>query len=262
MILRRTDILIVDDETIIRDHLFDFLTSQGFKPRSAANINEAQKHLSQQLPDLLISDIRMPDGDGYDLIGAMDSTIPAPPSIIITGCSPIAKLDYLAAMGVGSLIRKPLPLRRLLKTINCLSKPVPEQGTGKRDFSYHLHLHDHILSDLCVHIKEVVSVNPNIGASLQSILRQITAQLIQWCQDQPNTRSVLITAHWDEDEISIVLKPNKGSITTHFKELNANTHLPDTLHGIPSLLFQKSEIFERNNNETHLLIPLSHNLAI
>jgi CheY-like chemotaxis protein len=61
-------VLVVDDEADIREFITTVLESHGIGVRAVASAAAALKELEQFQPDVLVSDIRMPHGDGYDLI--------------------------------------------------------------------------------------------------------------------------------------------------------------------------------------------------
>lgn len=63
-----TSILVVEDEAHIRDEVMDWLTFEGYEVIGAENGREALNILGQSEPDLIISDIRMPEMDGYELL--------------------------------------------------------------------------------------------------------------------------------------------------------------------------------------------------
>lgn len=67
-VLRGVDVLVVDDNPDTRDLIQSILTRYGAKVRTAASAAEALEALNQSLPDVLISDIGMPEEDGYSLI--------------------------------------------------------------------------------------------------------------------------------------------------------------------------------------------------
>jgi CheY-like chemotaxis protein len=66
--LQGLTVLVVDDNPDARDLLEFILASHGAQVRTAASAAEALEALSQSLPDVLISDIGMPEEDGYSLI--------------------------------------------------------------------------------------------------------------------------------------------------------------------------------------------------
>jgi PAS domain S-box-containing protein len=61
-------VLVVDDEADAREFVIAVLSSYGIRARAVASAAEALEELEEFRPDVLLSDIRMPDGDGYSLI--------------------------------------------------------------------------------------------------------------------------------------------------------------------------------------------------
>ena len=59
------DILIVEDEVAIRMSLVDLMEISGFQVRSAENGREGLRKVEEKIPDLIISDVMMPELDGY-----------------------------------------------------------------------------------------------------------------------------------------------------------------------------------------------------
>jgi CheY-like chemotaxis protein len=66
--LSNVSILVVDDEADTRELMRIFLEESGAIVQFAASVDEAWEMIQESPPDLLISDIAMPDRDGYDLI--------------------------------------------------------------------------------------------------------------------------------------------------------------------------------------------------
>ena len=79
-------ILIVEDEPHILDELVDWLTFEGYEVSRAENGQVALALIAQALPDLILSDIRMPILDGQELLGIVraDARLNAVPFIFVT----------------------------------------------------------------------------------------------------------------------------------------------------------------------------------
>jgi CheY-like chemotaxis protein len=69
--LRGVRVLVVDDDRDSRELIKRLLTEHDAKVQLASSADEALKILSASSPDILLSDIGMPDVDGYDLIRAV-----------------------------------------------------------------------------------------------------------------------------------------------------------------------------------------------
>lgn len=78
-------ILIVDDEVTIRELLTGYLTANGYRVTAAASVHEATRLAEKEPPDLLISDLQLEDGDGFEIIERIKRKQPELPVILLTG---------------------------------------------------------------------------------------------------------------------------------------------------------------------------------
>lgn len=81
----KTHILIVDDEATIRELLTGFLTANGYRVTAAGSVHEAIRLAGKEPPDLLISDLQLEDGDGFEIIERIKRKQPDLPVILLTG---------------------------------------------------------------------------------------------------------------------------------------------------------------------------------
>ena|SRR3990170_884874 len=112
-------ILFVDDDPYTLQTLNKSVELFGHKAILAATGWEALKMAAEQLPDLIITDMMLPDMDGLKLIAQLsqDSTT-APIPVVMLSASPevdIAKLSEVA--GAREFLNKPVPLKTLLEII-------------------------------------------------------------------------------------------------------------------------------------------------
>jgi DNA-binding NtrC family response regulator len=77
-------LLIVDDEPAARGTLALLLRKRGHHVTEADGVATAAKRLSESAFDLVITDLRMPDGDGLDVLRAAKGQVPAPEVILLT----------------------------------------------------------------------------------------------------------------------------------------------------------------------------------
>ena len=70
--MKRRSILVIDDEKIILESLKMFLTEKGYEVETAASVAEGRRKFETCSPDAAIMDIRLPDGDGLDLLGGAE----------------------------------------------------------------------------------------------------------------------------------------------------------------------------------------------
>jgi two-component system, OmpR family, KDP operon response regulator KdpE len=108
-------VLVVDDESSIREALSKVLCTEGYEVVSAANGQEAIEKFGQEKIDLLLLDLGLPVKDGWDTLAWLAHVNPLLPIIIITGR--YAQRELAEAAGVDALMEKPLDVPRLLQTI-------------------------------------------------------------------------------------------------------------------------------------------------
>jgi two-component system, NtrC family, response regulator PilR len=111
--MSRQRLLIVDDEASIRDMLAFFFHKRGFEVLTASNFNEGQASALRSTPDLVLSDIKMPDGNGLDLLRKIKADSPKTPVIMITAHT--STPDAIEAMKAGAVdyIAKPFNIEEL-----------------------------------------------------------------------------------------------------------------------------------------------------
>jgi DNA-binding response OmpR family regulator len=108
-------ILIVDDDEQIRESLGKVLRTEGYKVMLAADGQEGIGIFDTRRIDLVLLDLNLPGNGGWEVFGALTSSNPFLPIIIITGREDQQDLAILA--GVGALMEKPLDVPLLVKTI-------------------------------------------------------------------------------------------------------------------------------------------------
>ena len=85
-------ILLVEDEQIIQVLCRRLLGQMGFDLRVAGSVAEAGEAIKDYPPDLLITDLRLPDGDGVEVIMLLKERAADAKVIIVTGSSSTSKI--------------------------------------------------------------------------------------------------------------------------------------------------------------------------
>ena len=101
-------ILIIDDDAIIMESLREFLTMEGFTAIGAKSIIEAREILKNQFIALVITDINLPDGDGFELLALIRDQYPQTVALVITGYGTIESAVESIKMGAFDYLTKPL----------------------------------------------------------------------------------------------------------------------------------------------------------
>ena len=115
-------VLIVDDSQTLRQTVFELLTQQGIKVIEATDGLEAQKKLQDIVPDLVITDLIMPQMNGYELCRWI-KTNPSTQKVPVLICSTKSEeFDRYWGMkqGADAYLTKPFQPAELLKTIKVL----------------------------------------------------------------------------------------------------------------------------------------------
>jgi len=113
-------ILIIDDEALIRKMLKKFLEMNGFQIIVAENGSKGIALFNAHHPDLIITDIIMPEKEGLEIIQEIRKTNPHIQIIAISGggaVDPELYLDLAKKFGAQHSFSKPIDNEKLLRTI-------------------------------------------------------------------------------------------------------------------------------------------------
>lgn len=113
---RIKDILIIDDEEDLCWLLSNSLTGKGYNVSTANTISEAVPCL-REAPDLIFLDLKLPDGDGMDLLPKIKRITPDTLVVIISAYGSEERRLDAKKKGVHSFIDKPLSEEKILSTI-------------------------------------------------------------------------------------------------------------------------------------------------
>lgn len=110
--------LIVDDESSLRTALFRILDRQGFQAVTANSKREAESLMSSETAfDLAMIDLRLPDGDGLDLMSKLKAMHPNCQVIILTGHGTIELAVKATQLGAFHFVTKPFNMEELVSII-------------------------------------------------------------------------------------------------------------------------------------------------
>ena len=122
-------IMVVDDESEIRNIIKEILIEEGYKTLTAASAEEARKLLVEHRPDLVFLDIWMPDQDGIELLKEWSSDqTNFFPVIMISGHATIETAIEATKLGATDFIEKPISIEKLFNAIDAVfSETAQEQ---------------------------------------------------------------------------------------------------------------------------------------
>jgi predicted regulator of Ras-like GTPase activity (Roadblock/LC7/MglB family)/DNA-binding response OmpR family regulator len=123
-------LLVDDDDKFLHSLVLGFDDYKDmFKILTAGNGKLAVEILNSIEVDLLVTDLKMPVMDGFELLAHMASNFPAVPIIVMSAfCTPVIE-DKLQEIGIMGIMEKPFDLDRMAETIIKTLKATSEQGT-------------------------------------------------------------------------------------------------------------------------------------
>jgi CheY-like chemotaxis protein len=122
--MKMREILIADDDPGLRQTLKLALEAAGYHVRVAAHGGEAVSLQQEKPADVLITDIFMPESDGFEAIDRFRQAFPATKIIAMSGDARRARREYLpvaALIGVDATLKKPFKTDELLQALRSLA---------------------------------------------------------------------------------------------------------------------------------------------
>jgi two-component system, OmpR family, catabolic regulation response regulator CreB len=199
----RASVLIVEDEIAIADTLIYALNAQGFTVRYAASLGTARKEITTLRPDLLILDIGLPDGEGFDLCRELRANVVTKtlPIVMLTARS--EEVDRIVGLELGAddYVAKPFSPREVVLRVKAILRRAPQAA----------------LSSAGIEIDAVGQRATYKNTPLD--LTRLELHLLQVLNEQPGrvySRERLLDRVWGRDAESM-----ERTVDTHIKTLRA-----------------------------------------
>lgn len=110
-------LLIVDDEEIARDNMMHVLGKEGYTCHGAGNGAEALEVMAREEIDLVVTDLKMEQMDGIELLEQINRTAPEIPVIMVTGFATVSSAVDALKKGAAHYLGKPVNLDELRRTV-------------------------------------------------------------------------------------------------------------------------------------------------
>jgi DNA-binding NtrC family response regulator len=140
--MKQNNILVVDDDRIILDSLCEFLKLEGYSTVGAESYKQALNYIQRQKFSLVITDVNLPDGGGFELLNIIKKNHPQTVVIIITGYGTIESAVEAIKVGAYDYLTKPivddelrLTIERALKQQSLLSENANLKSQLENKFS-------------------------------------------------------------------------------------------------------------------------------
>jgi len=129
-----TKILVIDDDPLVRNTILRILRTSGFDVVAAEDGVRGMKAFRSETPDLVITDIIMPEQEGIQTILQIRKERPGAKIIAISGGGRVGNADFLSmarSLGADDIVAKPFTPRQLVTRVNeCLTGRVNTEPTA------------------------------------------------------------------------------------------------------------------------------------
>ncbi|MGD2114078.1 MAG: sigma-54 dependent transcriptional regulator [Acidobacteriota bacterium] len=105
--------LAVDDDENFLSALEDLAGQVGFETTSVSSLEEAKDELSKSIPDVVLMDLVLPDGSGFELLENLDEAAASTEVVLITGHASVDSAVEALRLGVTDFLLKPIDVERL-----------------------------------------------------------------------------------------------------------------------------------------------------
>ncbi len=110
-------VLVADDDSSIRAALAEALAASGFTVRQVESGCQALAVFSRDRPDAIVSDVYMPNGDGFEILEQVAGSYPRVPVILVSGQTHPGDRERAISGGAAAYLTKPVGVRELVGTL-------------------------------------------------------------------------------------------------------------------------------------------------
>jgi CheY-like chemotaxis protein len=123
-------ILVVDDEDMVRQTLVDILESLGYEVVGAEGGSAGLKHLDERAADIVLTDLSMPEMDGWTFARHVKSSHPDTPVVLVTGYGSSIELSGERSRLIDEVICKPYDFNEIAQIVERLAGKAPLELVG------------------------------------------------------------------------------------------------------------------------------------
>ena len=175
-------ILIIDDETIIRQSFADHLEDLGYQVLTAENGRKGIEIIKREEPDLTLTDLRMPEMGGLEVIKHSMQLNPDTPIIVVSGAGRLGDAIQALRLGAWDYILKPIEDMSILE--HQVKKALEKKILIQENKMYQENL-EKMVQERTVELKEAKERTEQILNSIQSGVLVIDAKTHQITEVNP-----------------------------------------------------------------------------
>ncbi len=113
-------IFILEDDAPLREGLCALMQKEGYSVESASSVSAAQKVLAEQVFSLIILDVMLPDGSGFDVCTKLRNSAVTTPILFLTACDDEFQIVHGLDCGADDYVTKPFRLLELMSRVRAL----------------------------------------------------------------------------------------------------------------------------------------------
>lgn len=113
-------IFLLEDDAFLRDGLCELLSKEDYSVTSASSVKEAERIIKEKDFNLIILDVLLPDGNGFDLCGRIRALGISTPILFLTACDDEIQIVRGLDSGADDYVTKPFKLLEFMSRVRAL----------------------------------------------------------------------------------------------------------------------------------------------
>lgn len=134
-IIMSEKIFLLEDDKYLRDGLCELLESRGYSVTSAEKIEKAEEIIRSDSFSLIILDVKLPDGNGYDFCASLRLSGVTTPILFLTACDEEIEIVRGLDVGADDYVTKPFKLLELLSRVRALIRRNVKSTFSSKDIT-------------------------------------------------------------------------------------------------------------------------------
>ena len=118
-------ILVIDDDSALRQICLDMLGARGYRGLGAASVGEGLREFAERCPAAVLLDLKLPDGTGLDVLRELQRRSPVTPVVVVSGYGSVPDAVEAMRLGAAEYIEKPLAREHLYDVLTRVLAPMP-----------------------------------------------------------------------------------------------------------------------------------------
>ncbi|MBD3236665.1 MAG: response regulator [Candidatus Eisenbacteria bacterium] len=125
--MRRARVLVIDDEPLVRRSTARLLEDHGYEVVTATCAQEGLARFESTQPEVVILDVRLPDGSGLELLPRLQEIDPAAKIVVITAFGKTSEAVRAMKLGAADFLKKPYDIEELLHAVSGAAKQIADE---------------------------------------------------------------------------------------------------------------------------------------